>query len=132
MAFQGTLNSALSKVIGLLEATFIVHVVGLGVTMALLVLQLGRGDWQQMGKASWYTYLGGFLGVGIVYLVVKTIPKLGAAAATTAIIVGQVSTAALADYFGWFGLKPVPFGIWQGFGLILMAGGAWLLLSPRQ
>ena len=129
MALQGSLNSALSKVIGLLEATFLVHVIGSLLGLALLLAGLGQGNWQQFREAPWYTYLGGLLGVGIVYLVVAAISKVGVAPATTAIIVGQVSTAALVDFFGLFGMEPLPFNYWKILGLLLMAGGAWLLLS---
>lgn len=132
MALQGSLNSALSKVVGLGEATLLVHALGTVGSSLLFAFGLGQGTWQKLKEAPWYSYLGGFLGVAIVYLVVASISKTGVAAATTAIIVGQVSTAALVDYFGWFGLKPLPFTVWQGLGLLLMAGGAWLLLSRGQ
>ena len=132
MALQGSMNSALSKVVGLAEATLIVHLVGLMGSVALLIFGWGQGSWQKFKGAPWYTYLGGLLGVAIVYLVVASISKIGVASATTAIIVGQVSTAALVDFLGWFGLKPLPFTLWKGVGLALMAGGTWLLLSSRQ
>lgn len=129
MALQGSLNSALGKVVGLLEATFVVHVLGSLLSLLLLVFGLGDNKWRDFAQAPWYTFLGGFLGVGIVYLVVASISKIGVAPATTAIIVGQVSTAALVDFFGWFGHEPLPFGFLKILGLALMAGGAWLLLS---
>ena len=129
MALQGALNSALGKVIGLLEATFVVHVVGFLLGLVLLLTGFGAGKWQNYSQAPWYTYLGGLLGVGIVYLVVASIPKVGVAPATTAIIVGQVSTAALIDFLGWFGVEPLPFNYLKALGLALMALGAWLLLS---
>lgn len=129
MALQGSLNSALSKTIGLLEATFVVQVVGSLTGVLLLLFGLGQGNWQKFREAPWYTYLGGIIGVAIVYLVVASISKVGVAPATTAIIVGQVTTAAVVDFFGWFGLEPVPFNLWKGVGLLLLAGGAWLLLS---
>ncbi|NLJ74764.1 MAG: DMT family transporter [Firmicutes bacterium] len=128
MAIQGSLNTALSKIIGLLEATFLVHIIGALVGLVLLVFGLGQGNWDQMNRAPWYSYLGGILGLGIVYLVATAIAKVGAAPATTAIILGQVSTAALVDHFGWFGLQPIGFNIWKGVGIVLMAVGAWLLL----
>ena len=87
------------------------------------------GSLGHAAKAPWYTYLGGILSVGIIYLVVAAISKVGVASATTAIILGQVFTAALVDHLGWFGLEPVPFSLWKGLGILLMAGGAWLLLS---
>ena len=66
--------------------------------------------------------------MGIVYGVITSIDRVGVAAATTAIIVGQVSMAALVDHFGWFGLEAVPFNIWKGVGIVLLAASAWLLL----
>lgn len=129
MALQGSLNTALGKIVGLMEAAFIVHVVGSFVALSLLLGGLGQGDLSHFRQAPWYTYLGGLLSVGIVFLVTASISKVGVASATTAIIVGQVLTAALVDFFGWFGLDPLPFNLWKGLGIALMAGGAWLLLS---
>lgn len=129
MAIQGSLNTALGKVVGLLEATFIAHVIGSVAGLSLLIVGLGKGSLLEFRAAPWYTYLGGLLGVAIAYLVVASISKVGVASATTAIILGQVITAALVDFFGWFGLEPVAFNLWKGMGILLMAGGAWLLLS---
>lgn len=129
MAVQGTLNSALSKAVGLLEATFIVQVVGSLTGLALLLMGLGKGSLLSFREAPWYTYLGGLLGVAIVYLVASAIAQAGVASATTAIILGQVITAAVVDYFGWFGVEQVPFTLSKGLGILLMAAGAWLLLS---
>lgn len=129
MALQGSLNTALAKVVGLLEGTFVVHVVGSVLGLGLLLVGLGQGSLSHAAKAPWYTYLGGVLSVGIIYLVAAAISKVGVASATTAIIIGQVFTAGLVDHFGWFGLEPLPFSLWKGLGIVLMAGGAWLLLS---
>lgn len=130
MAFQGAINAALGKIIGLLEATFIVHLVGLFFVMALLfVFQLGAGSLLRLGQVPWYLFLGGFLGVAIVYGVVRSIPEVGVAPATVAIIVGQILTAAAIDHFGLFGLKHIPFAWYRALGVLLMAGGAFLLLK---
>lgn len=129
MAVQGSLNSALSKVIGLLEATFMVHITGtLIVVTALFVFKLGRGNLASLTDAPWYTWLGGILGILIVYGVMVSIPKLGVSVATTAIIVGQVLTACLIDHFGLFGLDKVAFTWWKLLGIALLASGAKILL----
>lgn len=129
MALQGSLNTALGKIVGLLEGTFIVHLVGSFLSLALVFVGLGQGNLAHYREAPWYTYLGGILSVGIIYLVAAAMSKVGVAPATTAIIVGQVFTAALVDHFGWFGLEPLPFSFLKGLGILLMAAGAWLLLS---
>jgi transporter family-2 protein len=130
MAVQGSLNAALSKVIGLLEATFIVHITGTIVVLLLLfVFKLGKGNLAVISQAPWYAYLGGLAGVFIIYLVAASIPNAGVANATTAIIVGQVLTAVLIDHFGAFGLTRVACSWNQIVGLVLLSIGAKLLLK---
>jgi transporter family-2 protein len=129
MAVQGAMNSALSAATGLWGATFVVHVIGLAVSTAFL---LGSGQGARLLAAVRASppvnLLGGVLGVLIVYAVVRGISKVGAGAATTAIVVGQVTTAFLLDHFGLFGLKGLPLTWWRPAGLGLLAVGAYLLL----
>lgn len=130
MAVQGSINSALGKVIGLWESTFVVHLVGLLlVSLLLFICKLGDGCLTDIQKAPWYSYLGGILGVLIIYSVVLSIPKVGVAPATTAIILGQVFTAGLIDHLGLFGMNKIPFSLYNVLGTLLMAGGAWLILK---
>lgn len=134
MAWQGTINSLLSEGISLAYATLVVHVTG---TMAAAVVALtiylirsGPNDLDpgEVFSAPWYAYIGGILGVAIIWSVAATIARAGAAPATTAIIVGQVATAALLDHFGAFHLERMPFTVTRGIGLILLTAGAWLML----
>ncbi|WP_066634281.1 DMT family transporter [Desulfolucanica intricata] len=129
MALQGSLNASLSKVIGLWETTFVVHLIGLIViTLLLFVFKLGDGNLTLFSQAPWYTFLGGILGVLIIYTVARSIPKVGVAPATTAIILGQVFSACVIDHLGLFGLQKIPFTWCNVLGTLLMAGGAWLIL----
>ena len=66
--------------------------------------------------------------MAIIALVATSIPRLGVAVATTAIIVAQVSTALLIDHLGLFGLQAVPFTWLKLVGMVLLAGGALLML----
>lgn len=129
MAIQGSLNSALAKILGLLEATFIVHLTATILLIILIfVLRINHGDFSNYNQAPWYLYLGGAIGVAITVGVVLSIPKLGVATATTAIIVGQVTTACLVDQFGLFGLQKIPFTWTKLLGIILLAAGAKFML----
>lgn len=128
MAIQGSLNASLGKIIGTLETTLVVHVVGLAVIVpALYLFRLGRGNLYLLKDAPWYTYLGGVLGVLIIFGVAVSIPRAGVANATTAIIIGQLITALLIDHFGLFGLEKVPFTAWKGLGLACLAAGGYLM-----
>lgn len=129
MAVQGTLNAALSKTVGLLEATLIVMFVGLlGALLALYPLGLGKGNLAAFNRAPWYTFLGGILIVVITYAVAASIPRLGAASATTIIVTAQVAAATIIDHLGLFGLKAIPFSWWKILGLALLAVGIRLML----
>jgi transporter family-2 protein len=130
MAVQGSLNTSLSKAIGLLEATFVVQITGTILVMILLfIFNLGKGNLSAWQNAPWYSWLGGIIGVAIIYLVAASIPSVGVANATTAIIVGQVLTAIIIDQFGGFGLERMACSPKQIFGLVLLAIGAKLLLK---
>lgn len=129
MAVQGGMNSALGKIIGLLEATFVVHMVAAVISAVMVfALNLGDGNLAKSTSAPWYLWLGGPIGILITYGVVASIPKVGAAVATTAIIIGQVTTAMLIDHYGVFGLERIPLA-WPKFvGMGLLAAGARLML----
>lgn len=129
MAVQGSLNAALSKTIGLLATALLVHVTGTAVILLALLLPPGN-HWRlnMIGQAPWYTLLGGALGVVIVLTVAFSIPRAGVANATTVIIVGQLITAMLIDHFGLFGLPQISFTWFKGLGLLLLAGGGFLVL----
>lgn len=128
MAVQGSWNAVLGKAIGLLWAVLLVQGTGLlaaGIILAIRQPSLPRA-WV---GAPWYTYLGGTLGLLIVYLVAASIPRLGVALTTTVIILGQLVTAAVIDHLGLFGLERTPFPWWKLGGVALLALGARLLLA---
>jgi len=129
MAVQGSLNGALSKIIGTLEGNFIVHAVGLVLVVILLfVFGLGRGDLTRAGEAPWYLYLGGVINVAILYGVMFAVAEVGSGNATTAIIVGQLTMALIIDWLGLFGLEQHAMTWIRGLGLLLMGVGARFML----
>lgn len=130
MAVQGTLNASLSKVVGLLEATLIVMIIGaLTALLTLYPLGLGRGNILKLGTTPWYTLGGGVLIVLITYGVAASIPKVGVANATTAIVTAQVATALLIDHCGFFGMEPISFTWWKALGLVFLAAGTYIMLA---
>jgi len=129
MAFQGALNSALAKITGLLQATLVVHLTATLAVGILLFFPLSDGRLGRIWHCPWYLWLGGLIGVVITYGVVASIPRVGVALATTAIIVGQVTSALVIDHFGLFGLDKIPFTWWKAAGLVLLATGTRLMLN---
>lgn len=130
MAVQGSINGQVGKIIGTLESNFLMHAVGLAIIFLLLfVIGIGDGDWSALPGLPWYGYLSGLINVAIIYGVMVSIPRLGAAQATTAIIAGQVATATLIDWLGLFGLEKTPVSLWQIGGVVVLAVGVWLMVS---
>lgn len=128
MAIQGTLNSFLGKIIGLLEGTFAVHLIG-AITAGVLVLTLGNGDFTKAGEVPWFAWLGGPIGVAIIFGVAFSIPRLGVGVATTAIIGAQLLSAYCIDHFGLFGMEKIPFNLIKLGGIVLIVAGSKLLLD---
>ncbi|MFP4661633.1 MAG: DMT family transporter [Halanaerobiales bacterium] len=128
MALQGSINSVLGKKIGIFEASFIVHLTAAIILLIILFSNISKGNIQSWREAPWYLYLGGLLGVIISYTVIVSIPELGVAVATTAIVAVQASMACLLDHLGAFGLEKIPFSWTKLIGIILLAVGVRLML----
>lgn len=129
MAFQGAVNATAAKAIGLWETTFVVLASGTALTGAGLALGLSRGGMARLGAAPWWSLLGGPVGPVITAAVAYGIRRAGAVGATTAIIVGQIGTAALIDHLGWLGIERIAFSPLKLLGIALLAVGAWILLN---
>jgi len=129
MAIQGCLNSYLGKKLGLIPATFGVQLLG-AVTVGLFFFLFSKKSslLDEITKVPVYYWLGGPLGVAIIYGVAVAIPRVGVGNATTGIIFCQLLTAYLIDHFGLFNQETIPFTGGKILGLFLMVGGAFLLL----
>lgn len=128
MAVQGVLNSILGEKIGEIEATFVVHVIATALLGLVLVSGLSGGNLKNIGTAPWFGFLGGPLSVIIVWGVLTSIAKVGAAPATTAILTVQILTALVVDYLGVTGQK-ADIDITKAVGVVLFIVGAYLLLK---
>src|SRR5574337_236898 len=100
IAVQAAFNATLSRAVGLWPTSFIVHVVG--VVAALIPLWLFRGQWQWQGwnSAPWYAYLGGVLGVLIIYTLSYVVAQVGVTQGVSVVIAAQLIIALLIDQFG--------------------------------
>ena len=134
MAVQGTLNALAGKTVGLIPATFIVNLLGSVTTGLLLVFfhpnAAAFGEiLQKIPSVPFYAWLGGPIGVAIIYGVAVSIPRLGVGMATTGIITLQLLAAYAIDHFGLFGREHLPFNWIKLLGILLLAAGSYLLLK---
>ena len=94
-------NSSLGKKIGVLQSTCINYIVGL-ICSTLVLVVLGNSinvTTETFAKMPFYVFLGGAIGVSVVYLSNIIIPKIPVVYSTLLLFVGQVITGIIIDFF---------------------------------
>ena len=128
IALQSTINAALGRRAGNLGSVLIVTLVSIAFVSLLILLLPGEAKFGDLPKPQeWYLYLGGILGIMIVTAPVLLVPRIGATATLSAIVVGQLVTALLIDQFGLFGQPRIEITLARVVGLVLLLVGAFLL-----
>ena len=126
MSIQGVMNTRLGEKVGVLETNALVQ--GVGFVLALvLVFFIGKGNIRLIGQSPWYTWLGGVIAPIITVTVMLSIRGLSPTVAISAILLAQLTVAALIDAFGWLGAEKVPFTWHKYVGVGLMAAGVLLM-----
>lgn len=94
-------NSSLGKKIGVLQSTCINYIVGL-ICSTLVLILLGSSvkvNAETFLKMPFYIFLGGAIGVSVVYFSNIIIPKIPVVYSTLLLFVGQVITGIIIDFF---------------------------------
>lgn len=126
MSVQGVMNTRLGDKAGVLETSAYVQLTGFALALVIALLW-GKGDIRQMTQAPWYTWLGGLLAPVITVTVMLSISGLSPTVGISAILLSQLTVAALIDALGWLGAEKIPFTWQKGVGAALMAAGVLLM-----
>lgn len=126
MSVQGVMNTKLGDKAGVLETSAYVQLTGFALALVIALLW-GKGDIRQMTQAPWYTWLGGLLAPVITVTVMLSISGLSPTVGISAILLSQLTVAALIDALGWLGAEKMPFTWQKGVGAALMAAGVLLM-----
>lgn len=125
MSFQGVLNTALSKKIGLFESNAFVQ--GTAFALSLVVMLIfGNGSFKEIMSVNKIYLAGGIIGVLITVTVMLSIKGLSPTVAISIILISQLVTAAIIDYFGLFGAEKISFHFTNFLGIAMMIGGVIL------
>lgn len=122
MTLQGIFNTRLGDKIGAWETNTIVQGTGFIITLIVLFFA-GNGDFRNIKDVNKLYLTGGILGVIITITVMKSISSLGTTIGIGTILVAQLFSAAIIDWFGLFSSQRSPFAIHQIVGIIIMIGG---------
>lgn len=122
MSIQGVFNTRLTEKIGLWETTTIAQ--GSAFVLALILMfTIGKGNISEVKSVNKLYLLAGLIGVIITFTVIKTISSLGPTCGISIILVAQLVTAALIDYFGLFNTPKITFSFNEFLGVALMIAG---------
>jgi transporter family-2 protein len=126
ISVQTPLASLMGTHIGVIQSVFIVNLGG-AVASGLILLFIGF-NLNQLSQVPWYAICAGIFGVIVVSVTNYVIPHIGVASTLSLIIAGQLIAGMVIDRFGIFNSAVRPFDINRLIGLILISGGAWLIL----
>src|SRR4029077_21274247 len=131
--FAGSVQAAVLGRLG--DRVGTVEAVGFSTLVAgangILVLLVARRSLAGVGHGvhpPLWLVLGGLLSAFIVLSITFAAPKIGVAAAIGLVITGNLVVAAAIDRLGWFGVTPIPLEWSRIVGILLLAGGATLVL----
>jgi transporter family-2 protein len=115
--------------IGVVEALFFATCVQLLLSLAiLLVARLGTGRLGDAFHAPPWMWLGGLMGLTVVFAITFAQPRIGATATIGILIAGQLLMGAVIDRFGLFGVEQIGISWPRALGIGLLGVGAALSL----
>jgi bacterial/archaeal transporter family-2 protein len=115
--------------IGVVEALTFATCVQLALSLAiLLVARLGTGGLAGAFRAPPWMWLGGVMGLTVVFAITYAQPRIGATATIGILIAGQLVMGAVIDRFGLFGVDQIGVSWPRALGIGLLGVGAALSL----
>lgn len=123
MSIQGVFNTQVTKTSGIWVANAFVQLSAFLVCMGVW-LCADRSSFATLLKVEpKYMLLGGVLGAGITYTVIKGMEMLGPARAVMIIVISQLIVAYLIELLGLFGVEKQPLEIRKIIGMAVAIAG---------
>ena len=128
LALQAPTNAMLSRGLGSpINATLVSFVIG-SVFMVFVAAALNvRPDPASVKALPWWAWLGGLYGAVLVAATAYAAPKIGVTAALTLVVAGQFFVSVALDHYGAMGMSERPVNLAKVAGLLLIAGGVFLV-----
>lgn len=112
MSVQGVFNTQVTKTTGMWVSNGWVQLTALAVCVAAWFIT-GRDSIATLAKVEpKYVLLGGVIGAGITWTVIKSVEMLGPAKSALLIVIAQLFVSYLIEIFGLFGVDKEPF-VWR-------------------
>ena len=124
LSMMNTVNAQLSDLYGNWAATVMIHLIGL-----LVLLPLAFTWGRPKGRAPWYQYSGGLIGILSVVFVNIGVSGIGVTANLVLMLLGQVSCSAVVDHFGLMGAAVHRMNRGKLLAMAVMALGCGAMLA---
>jgi bacterial/archaeal transporter family-2 protein len=129
VGMQAPINSRLGKSVGGIQAATFSFLIGTTALVLLSsVLRGGLGSLGHVGRAPWWTLVGGLLGAVYVFVAIEAVHTLGASGLTAVVITGQLVISVVIDRFGLLGIAKQQISASRIVGLVLLAAGVALVV----
>lgn len=123
MSVQGVFNTQVTKTTGMWVSNGWVQLTAFAVCVAAWFIT-GRDSIASLAKVEpKYVLLGGVIGAGITWTVIKSIEMLGPAKSALLIVVAQLLVSYLIELFGLFGMDKEPFEWRKMIGMVIAGVG---------
>lgn len=120
MSVQGVFNTQVTKTTGMWVSNGWVQFSALLLCLAAWLLT-GRDSIAAIAKVEpKYMLLGGVIGAGITWTVIKSVEALGPAKSALLIVIAQLAVSYIIELFGMFGMEKEPFD-WRKLGGLVLA-----------
>lgn len=123
MSVQGVFNTQVTKTTGMWVANAFVQFTAFLVCIAIWAISDRTSFGTLLKVEPRYMLIGGILGAGITYTVIKAMDMMGPAKAVMMIVTAQILVAYLIELFGLFDVEKQPFSWRKVIGILLAAGG---------
>lgn len=106
---QSAINGGLGSRVGVLESAWLTFTLG-ALVMFVIAFYTEPHHALTLFTVPRWQVTGSFFGVVYMIVIVFAMPRVGTAAATVAVISGQLLMSLLIDNFGWLGNHVIPLG----------------------
>lgn len=125
---QPPINAALGKAVSSKVAAF--HSVLIStITMCIIILISGNfKQYANIKNVHPIYWIGGLLGITIVFLSIKVVAVLGTAAAFSIFVSAQIITGAVLNHFGLLGVNKISIDLFKIIGMVLILIGVKMVI----
>lgn len=131
LAAQSSINGRLGAITGVIESSWLTFILGAVLTFLLMFFFEPAHDATLFSVPKWQL-TGALFGVVYMLAIVFAVPRVGTAAATVAVISGQLLMSLLIDHFGWLSNTVRPLDGSRYIAMALLIGAIGLIYLSHQ